>query len=370
MLIQRFHPYVGGAETQLKALIPHLRERGVEVHVLTRPEPSTPMREVLDGARVYRASAPDRRGLASLAYTGLSLADLHRHRQEIQVVHAHGLLSPATTALLAGVLLGAPSVVTTHGFLADLALLRHGPLGLLRLKLLARGIDRFVVISDEIGMGLREHGVPSRKLVPIRNGIDVDRFRPLAPEARAKLRARLGVGTHRVAIYVGRLEPVKGADVLLDAWLKVRESVPDAVLLIAGDGSARAGLERRNVSGVRFLGSQSDPLPLYQAADCYVMPSRSEGLPVALLEALSVGVPVVATAVGGATEILRGYESTALVSRENTQALADRLIARLLATDAGEQESLRTRVGLEYSIQTTAGNLAELYRSLVRGRVP
>src|SRR5262245_9123882 len=69
MLIHRFYPHVGGAETQLKALTPRLIERGIDVHVLTRPEPGAPRREIIDGAHVYRVPISDARGLASLGYT-------------------------------------------------------------------------------------------------------------------------------------------------------------------------------------------------------------------------------------------------------------------------------------------------------------
>ncbi|MFN0070269.1 MAG: glycosyltransferase family 4 protein [Chloroflexota bacterium] len=366
MLIHRFHPHVGGAETQLKSLLPHLSARGMNVQVITRQEPGAPEREIVDGAPVFRMPIPKTRGAASLSYTRHALSHLWRHRAQIQLIHAHGLLSPSTTAVLAQLLLRVPIVVTTHGFEADLALLSNAAFGRQRFEVINRMVNRFIVISDEIGLGLQQHGVSARKLVPVRNGIDVNRFQPASAVERELQRCRLRVTDRRVVLYVGRLEPVKGADCLLDAWPAVLERVPEAELVIAGDGSCRDELEARSVPRVRFLGAQHDPLPLYQAADCYVLPSRSEGLPVALLEALAVGLPVVSTSVGGATEILRGFEHSSLVTPGDPDALASG-IARQLgdSADANQRAVLRRRVEEDYSIQSTANSLASLYRSLV-----
>jgi glycosyltransferase involved in cell wall biosynthesis len=212
--------------------------------------------------------------------------------------------------------------------------------------------------------------VDSHKLTAIRNGIDADRFVRVEQAKRVEIRSRLGLSESKVVLYVGRLEHVKGLDCLLDAWPDVIRQAPDAVLLIAGDGATRAELERRAPPRVRFLGSQADPLPLYQAADCFVLPSRSEGLPTALLEALSVGLPVVSTAVGGATEILRGYESDTLVRPEDPAALAKRLVGQLGSPVAAEcRAALRQRVRDEFSVEASADRLAALYRSLAHSEI-
>jgi glycosyltransferase involved in cell wall biosynthesis len=365
MLIHRFHPHVGGSETQLKALTPHLRARGIDVHVVTRPEPSAPRREMIDGAYVYRVPISAGRGAGSLGYTSGALRFLWRHRREIQLIHAHGLLSPSTTAVLGRALLRVPVVVTTHGFQADLNLLRAAPMGTQRLWVIGRAADRFVVISDEIGAALLSEGIEARKLAPIRSGIDADRFVAADSPTRAEIRSRLGLAESKVVLYVGRLEHVKGVDCLLDAWPSVIRDVPDAQLVIAGDGASRAGLEQRATPRVRFLGAQSDPLPLYQAADCYVLPSRSEGLPTALMEALSVELPVVCTAVGGITEILSGHESETLVQPDDPAELAARLTSQLRTpTSPASRDALRQRIRTSYSIAATADQLAGLYRSL------
>lgn len=370
MMIHRFHPHLGGAETQLKQLIPHLRSQGVGIDVIAREEPPAPTRDVVDGARVYRTPLLRGVGAGSLSYTLRAMNYLMRNRSRIDVIHAHGLLSPSTTALLAKVMLGKPVVITTHGFAADLHLLQNGAFGAQRLWALALMADRFVVISDEIGNGLQSCGVAPERLVRISNGVDTERFSPASPAERARLRAELGLGNAPVAVFVGRIEPVKGADYLLDAWPAVTAHVPAARLLIIGDGSARAELESRHVRGVEFLGSRADPLPYFQASNCFVLPSRSEGLPVALLESMSVGLRPVSMRVGGAPEVLRGFEDQSLVDPGDVSGLSAKLIGALSTCTTTDQSlAFRKRIIRSYSVGGTAKSLASLYRTLVSERV-
>lgn len=370
MLIHRFYPHVGGAETQLQALIPHLQARGIDVRVITRQEPGAPGREWIHGARVFRTDIPRYRVAASLMYSLRSLRYLAQARRSIDVIHAHGLLSPTTTAVLAKLTLRRPVVVTAHGFQADLALLGQSFLGAERLHAFAVLVDRFVVISREIGDGLEHAGVPPSKLRAIPNGIDVDVCRPPTRGEKDAARTQLGLGAGPTALFVGRLEPVKGASHLLRAWQSVQQHIPEAELLVVGDGSERPTLEARQVPGVRFVGTQVDPLPYYRAADCFVLPSHSEGLPVALLEALAMRLAVVSTAVGGATEILDGYEASCLVPPGDVEALATALDRALAGpADAGMLDALRRRIASDYSIERTARLLASTYFELA-GREP
>jgi glycosyltransferase involved in cell wall biosynthesis len=129
-----------------------------------------------------------------------------------------------------------------------------------------------------------------------------------------------------------RLEEQKGHDVMLDALAEVRRRGLEWVVAFAGDGSRRAALEERaralHVEGaVRFLGQLDDLGPLLMAADVVVLPSRWEGLPLSLLEALARGRPVVASAVGGVPEVVEDGVHGRLVPPGDVTALADALEA-------------------------------------------
>jgi glycosyltransferase involved in cell wall biosynthesis len=176
--------------------------------------------------------------------------------------------------------------------------------------------------------------------VALRWGLDPDRVSVLpnpAPEvpelpSRDELRTELGLAGN-VLVFAGRLGPQKALGVLLDALV----AAPDVALAVAGDGPERAGLERRarelGLDGrVSFLGTvpRARVLRLFRAADASVLPSAWENFPHTVVEALAVGCPVIATAVGGVPEIVRDGENGLLVAPRDASALAA-AIARFFA---------------------------------------
>jgi glycosyltransferase involved in cell wall biosynthesis len=156
------------------------------------------------------------------------------------------------------------------------------------------------------------------------NGVDTDRFRPADPATKATARTALGLPGDRAVIGIAaRLERVKGVDLAIAAMARLPG---DAILAIAGAGGEAAALKDLAVTlglgdRVRFLGLLGDMPGFYAALDLYCLPSRNEGLPLALLEAQACGLPVVATAVGGVPAAV-DPASGALVPAEDPAALA------------------------------------------------
>ena len=179
MIIQGYAPRLGGAERQLQALAPLLVERGVEVHVLTRLYPGLQAYEEIDGIPVHRLPAPGPKASAALIFSMAALRLLKRLQP--QVIHAHELLSPTSTALLARRLWGTPVVakVLRGGYLGDIGKLKRKPFGQQRLHSLRDGVDMFIAISQEIDAELAEMGVPSERRCFQPNGVDRARFHPL-----------------------------------------------------------------------------------------------------------------------------------------------------------------------------------------------
>jgi glycosyltransferase involved in cell wall biosynthesis len=135
--------------------------------------------------------------------------------------------------------------------------------------------------------------------------------------------------------FVGRLQPEKGVDVLLQAATTVLAVVPQASFVIIGDGPLLPTLEEQAgqlglSSRVRFLGFRADVPRLLTQLSAVVIPSRNEGTPLVLLEAMSAGVPVVASAVGGIQDVLRQGKEGLLVAPDDPAALADALCSLLL----------------------------------------
>jgi glycosyltransferase involved in cell wall biosynthesis len=228
-----------------------------------------------------------------------------------------------------------------------------------------------VAVSEAVRAELLSEGAvePSR-IVVIRNGVDAQRF--TAVDA-ARARAALGVpGDGLVVGAAGRLARVKGFDVLLSALARVRRSGVGALLTIAGDGPEREALQLRAArlgiaASVRFLGGRRDVVNVYSASDVVVLPSRQEGSPNALLEAMSCGRATVSAAVGGVPELVEHGRSGLLVGANDADALAAGI--RRLLSDAGERrrmgEAARQRVLDHFDVRTTIHEHAELYHSLI-----
>jgi glycosyltransferase involved in cell wall biosynthesis len=309
-----------------------------------------------------------------LGYVLLGACWLAAYGRRFSILHAHQALSPALAALFAKRLRPRHRVVVKvacSGPWSDFRLARARPFYRTRMALL-RGVDRFVVLNREslaelkaVGLG----GVPAC-LVP--NGVDTQRFRPGLAGERAAIRKRVGLlGDESVALFVGRLERRKGLDILLAAWADLirRGSAPH--LLVAGAGEvapwpreAQArGLEGR----VRFLGGREDVADLYRAADLLVFPSRAEGCPNAVLEAMASGLPVVATDVPGNREAVGEHDKAGwLVPSEDPAALVE-AVATLLASPALRQEvalAARERILERFDISHVGDQYLSLYKEL------
>jgi glycosyltransferase involved in cell wall biosynthesis len=373
MLVQSYFPRIGGAETNLQALVGPLRARGVDVTVLTRRFPGMAPEDCVAHAPVYRLPVPGSPWRASLTFTATAVWLLIRRRETVDVLHAHELRSPTLTAVVAKLVLRRPVVahVLRGGLLGDIPVLKAVPLGSLRLWLFKQIVDTFVAISQETRLELLGAGIPEERITPVTYGVDVDRFRPAQVAQRARCRIELGLEDWHVVLVVARLEPEKGLDTLLRAWPRVKAAVPRALLVIAGDGSQRAALTNQaaSLAEVRFLGLVRDPVPYLQAADCYTLPSLSEGLPISLLEAMSAGVPCVATAIGGSSEVLADLGE--LVPPGDAAGLAAAIV-KVLRFDATDRESTgaasRRRVVERYSVDANADALYRLYDRLARRR--
>ncbi|MFE3030340.1 glycosyltransferase [Streptomyces canus] len=231
----------------------------------------------------------------------------------------------------------------------------------------ARWSARTVCVSEaERRTGLRA-GIAGRWSV-IPNGIDTERFRPGAADT---VRAGLLPGADPAAplvVCVGRLCRQKGQDVLLRAWDAVLRRVPDARLVLVGDGPERDVLRERAPESVLFAGAVADAVPWYRAADLVVLPSRWEGMALAPLEAMACGRPVVMTDVDGARESLPpALAPHCLVPPQNPAALADAVAALLL--DPPLRESLghqgRRHVLSTHDVRRTSEAVAGLYRDLL-----
>jgi glycosyltransferase involved in cell wall biosynthesis len=372
MIIQGYHPLVGGAERQLAAFAPELQALDVELHILTRRYKGLLPFEVVNNVPVHRLPIPGPKPTASLTFTFTALPLLRRLRPHI--LHAHEVFSPATTATAAKrVLGGTPVVVTAHrsGPLGDVQRLLKKFMGPQRMQTFQQQVNAFVVISQEIDAELAGVGVPDSRRVFIPNGVDTQHFAPLTPEEKIAQRQKLGApAAGPAAIFTGRLAPEKRVHHLVNVWPAVRAAHPEATLLILGVGPEETALKHAAGPGVIFAGRIENVAPYLQAADMFVLPSAAEGLSVAMLEAMSCGLAAVVTRVGGAVDVIRHGDNGWLIpppSPDDPAALQAALLT--LAADPAKRADLgqraRASVVNEYSLPVLAKRLRDLYERLL-----
>jgi glycosyltransferase involved in cell wall biosynthesis len=352
-----------GAEGVILGLLPALADCGVGGALLSLDNPYLERQPLADradalGIRTERLPCRGRFDFATVAAMRRALS---RHPDAI--VHVHDYKS-ALVAWLARGRRPLPIVATSHGqFASTLSLqLYH------RVELsLLRRFDRVGVVSEEMRPWLQQAGVAPARIVLVENGIDVERFSPqVAPLARSSL------GIADAALVFGaamRLTEQKDPLLLLDAFALLARETPHAVLAIAGDGPLReATRARADELGigrcVHLLGARDDLERFYAMLDVFVLPSRYEGLPLALLEAMAMQRPVAATRVGQVADVLAGlpYQPVAC---GDAGALAAAMRA---APGRGATQSLRQRVVERYSVQRMARDYAALYRDVWRSR--
>ncbi len=237
-------------------------------------------------------------------------------------------------------------------------------------RLLRRPDETCVCESAASRLTLLERGgYPEEKVLVIPNGVDLRRFRP-DPEARRRLRREWGVTDQTLVVgALGRLSRVKGNDVLVRAFARLAGSRNNCRLVIAGEGEDRPFVEKTiRETGlqdrVRLLGHRSDAAAVLSAYDVYALPSRREGMPNALLEAMAVGLPAAASRVDGVLELSSSLWVDCLAAPGDPEALAAAL-ARLLddpqerERQARENQARAREFGLEKMVQ----RYQELYES-------
>ena len=288
------------------------------------------------------------------------------------IVHAH-LAAASLAAVLAARAAGRPRVMATCHNLTDWEEKRAHPV-----RILARGLMRdchaLVAVSEAVRDAIvRVRPELEDRVTVIHNGADLDPFAPQRLD-RAGARARLGYAAGDfVAGSVARLDPRKGLTTLLEAAGRAAGELPGLRVLIVGDGPERGRLESRaRVLGlearVKFVGEQTDVRPFLAALDLFVAPSRTEGMGVAIVEALAAGVPVAGARVGGIPEVLEHGSAGWLIDGDDPAIWARAMVRAAVLPDYRERF---IRAGLrrarDFSIDPVRLRLESVYERLAGG---
>jgi len=243
-------------------------------------------------------------------------------------------------------------------------------------RILAR-FPKVVAVSGDICRELVRYGARPDRIATVPNGIDPQLFR--RDRLRSPLvRRRFGIDDREVVIgAVGRLEVQKRFDVLIDAFAAARVGHPNLRLLIAGDGSLRETLDAHAArlglgASFQLLGHMNDLVELHHAFDLFVQSSEYEGTPNAVLEAMALETPVIATDVGGTTEVLRNGVDGVTVPPGDCGALIQAIVAVLGSPDAARSRAreARHRVETVLSFDVRMAAVEAIYTDLYRSRHP
>lgn len=371
LVTQRFRPLIGGAESVLWGLARELDRLDHSVAVLTaRWDKRWPEEERVDGVRVVRVPMPRVRFWGTLQYMRAVKRWLLEHGRQFDVWYVSMLKHSAWATMAAGWRCHVPVVLRVEGSgpTGDVAWQQHALGG----KLIARRCRQavaIVAISPHIRAELEQAGYPADRLYEIPNGVAI----PSLPKAdeRPAWRQRLGLeAAGPIALYVGRLSPEKGLEDLIAAWKHVQGELADARLVTVGSGPQEADLRRRAASHANIIwaGPTQQPQRYLRAADLFVLPSHEEGISVALLEAMSFALPIVASDIPGNRILIESGRHGLLVPPRRpdllAQAMLTQLKARTLAAVMGH--AARERASEEFSITRMAQRHLELFASLTK----
>jgi glycosyltransferase involved in cell wall biosynthesis/protein-tyrosine-phosphatase len=299
----------------------------------------------------------------------------------VDLVHTHRA-ADSVPGSLAARLAGVPHVVrTVHGLTEPMrgwARARFALSEAVDKATLWMCADRIVAVSRATSAVLARTGYKPRALTTIHNGIDLQRVRAACPTGTV----RRGLGVDDRALFVGtagRLVPVKGHEYLIRAAAYIAEVRPDVRVLLAGsgprDGELRAlartlGVEERCVFVDPARDDRFHIYDLLAALDVFALPSLSEGIPMALLEAMALGKPAVASAVGGIPEIVTNGVDGLLVEPRSPRAIADACLelVRRPAWAAGIGDAARATIAGRFSRERQGQALVRLYQEVVRTR--
>jgi D-inositol-3-phosphate glycosyltransferase len=384
----------GGANLAVRRLCEGLAESGIPTDVFVRRDDlAAPAEEMIAPmSRLVRLTvgpprALPKRDLADLvdAFAMAVAAHAVSERRLYVVVHGHYWLGGLVAQQLRD-LWHVPWVQSFHTLARAKA--RAGlPMDARR----SAAEARLVAAADRLVSGsvaeakdlMRLYGASRSRICVAQPGVDL---RVLHPKDTIALRDELGLGGHRVLLFAGRLEPLKGAETLLDAMaaLCAEERFDDVVTLVIGDDSgdgaaAGGGGERRRLEAragghglqgrVRFLGAieHEDLADYYALADICVVPSRTETFGLVALEAQALGTPVVASAVGGLTEVIADGETGILVAGREPRAFAEAIASLLDDTNRRERmgEAARLRAAT-FTWARAVGRIAAIYARVSR----
>ena len=289
-------------------------------------------------------------------------------QQRFDLLHSHGYFADVCALPIAR-LRRIPALSTCHGFVNTNWKLRlNNRMDLWALKL----CKRLLAVSDGIRNGLEEQGINKERIQVITNAVPIPPLATQGDKGRYCFRRKQGISPEEfVFVYVGRLSEEKGLYYLLEAFAGLIRSDICARLFLIGDGPQFEMLKQRVTEldltrQILLTGFQKQISPWLAIADCFVLPSLTEGTPMSMLEAMAAGVTILATEVGGVPDVIASNVNGLLVPSANAEALQkgmSQIIAQPELREKYRREARKT-VEVHYSIQPWCQKILQIYQGL------
>lgn len=207
-------------------------------------------------------------------------------------------------------------------------------------RLLQKLSSHIIAVSEAVKISLINHGINRNKIIVIRNSVNISKYLSVAYD---DIRKTLGISSAFLYVFIGRLIDQKGVDILIRALDVIKEGI----LLIVGQGPERGNLEILTKklhldSRVIFMGVRDDIPDILNSSDCFVLPSRYEGLPMVLVEAMAAGKAIIVSDFDAAKEIIKNESNGLIVKKENVDELATAML-RIKDDNLGERLGIQAR---------------------------
>jgi len=396
LLTETYFPVTGGGETQARILAKHLVASGFDVFIVTRRVTRSLKKiDYIDGIPVYRIPPV---GFGHLKRWGMLLASLiilARMHRCYQIVYVSGFKALGVAGVLMSKLLRKTCILKADSngemsgefFAAGLKRLglTHSSLMVrmfLRLRnRILRGANGFVAITSGVSNELKEHGVNPGLVYSITNSVDTERFRPASKAHKYCLRQLLNLPRKEVIItYSGRLVSYKGLALLMSVAHKIQTEHHNVGFVLVGSGGidihnceaelkdyvVKNGLE----ASIYFAGEADNVQEYLQASDIFVSPTEKDAFPLALVEAMACGLPVISTPVGGIREIITDKQNGLLVEPGNFQQLYDAVSALISDKELSAflGKAAAQTVQERYSARIVTAKYVDLFSNVARAQ--
>lgn len=380
LLIGHFLPIYSGASLQAFRLLKKLQQDGVQTMVVTIGNQSLPESEKIEGIPVYRVRKPagDWTPEKILRFWCSLFFKLFQQRKNFDIIHLIGAHLQLSIAGPISRLFRKKSLVKLTLARSDLAGLNQGRWGKLQ-KSCLDAIDRYISISQEITDELHSSPLSDAKVLEIPNGVDTTQFFPWSSaEEKTQARKEYQFNEEPIVLYVGIINQRKGIDLLIEAWRQVKaQNLAGKLLLVGPEENTTPDLFTDRIKekiedyslseSVIFWGKEENVARLLRSGDLLILSSRSEGLPNVVLEAMSSGLPVLASSTAG-TEVALIPEKEGLVFKlEDPADFAQKLILLLKNRQKREQLGVaaRQRIEADFSLDLISRRYQKVYRELL-----